>query len=988
MLEIKNITTPNPHFKRNLIRLIEISMSKFLQDLANDIYQQYGKEMSNVKVIFPNRRAGLFFQQHLSKLIENPVWSPEVLSIDDFVENFCSWQKADKLSLIFELYDTYTQVNPTDETFDQFYFWGEMLLKDFDDIDRNLVNARHLFSVLMRQKELDISFDVLTEEQKILMQTFWKHFADRQSRHKDEFLALWTVLFKVYEDFRAKLIAKNCAYEGMVYREVAEKIQQGANIEGDLVFAGFNAFTKSEETIFSYLIVEHNARFYWDADSYYVDNNVQEAGMYFRAHRDHPIFGRTFPQELPKILADKNKNIELIGVPQLVGQAKLLGEMLRKLKEEDPDLKEDEIVVVLPDENLLFPVLHSLPDNFNTFNVTMGYPLRNTPLFNLLENLVELQAYFKEIEGQWQIHHRPLLQVLRHSYIQMLDKGKVNELIAKIVSENLIRLPLSLLTEYLPLLQKIVRKQKGGLDLFDYLLEVILLLRESFFEAGDEDSIEQEYFYQFYTHLLKLKETMESRQIDLEPDVFLKLFRQVIQSLRLPFSGEPLNGLQIMGVLETRNLDFKHVFVLCLNEGAFPAAASAHSFVPYNLRKAFEMPTFDHQDAIYAYLFYRLLQRAENVHLMYSTEDSGGLKGEPSRYVAQLLFEGPWTVQRKFLHNEIQVHAPAVITIDKHTEVLEKLGKFQALRGALPEKYLTPSALSTYLDCRLRFYYRYIAKLYESEEIQEEVDARFFGLLLHDALENIYKRLINRKKSNLIGKGDFEFLKGQIDLCINEAFAGLFGNDRKKNFSFEGRNIIIRAIIRKFVQRVLEMDADYAPFEILGLETEGEDAYRHLYHVSSSGNGFVVGLEGKIDRLDKKDRQIRVVDYKTGKDDKHFLSIASLFDRDEKKRNKAAMQALFYSMLYLEKHQPDAAVAPAIINAKELFDQHFDWKIGQKEGRNASNPVTDSKLYMPEFKEHLDILLQEVFDPGTPFSQTDDLLKCGYCPYAGLCRRD
>ncbi|MDN4166543.1 PD-(D/E)XK nuclease family protein [Cytophagales bacterium LB-30] len=960
-------------------------MKSFLAELAEEVSGRWPDALTEVNLVFPNRRAGLFFQKELSKTLKQATWSPHILSVDEFIGSKCPWKKLDKLALVFELYETYCAINPTEETFDQFFFWGEMLLKDFDDLDRNLVDAKHLFLVLMRQKEMDISFDVLTEEQKEILSNFWKHFADKKSRHQEEFLAIWTVLYHIYSAFRERLIAKGWAYEGMIHRYVAEHIEEHT-AEGKWLFVGFNAFTKAEEKIFAHWVLNFQAEFKWDADEYYVADANQEAGTYFRQYRGHSVFSRTFPERFPQYFTQK-KSMEWVGVPQLVGQAKLLGQKLTQLKKDNPNLQEEEVLVVLPDESLLFPVMHALPESFQKFNITMGYPLKSTPLYSLLESVVEIQPQMKGKPEAWTVHYKALVHLLRHPYIQMAYPLEAKALIEYIVGQNKIRLGQKEITAHFPQLLHLVYWLPEGQSLFGYLLEVIKTLHGWLF-TPEQESLDQEYFYQFYTHISRLKETLESRQIQMEPSMFLKLFAQVVQSIRIPFSGEPLNGMQIMGVLETRNLDFRYVFILGMNEGSFPAASAGHSFVPYNIRKAFDLPVFDQQDAIYAYLFYRLLQRAEHVCFFSATEETGGMKAEPSRFLAQLQYESPLPINRYFLDQAMHMPSSQAIIIEKNDLVKQRLKRYLTQGGQLVERSLTPSALNNYLDCRLRFYYKYIADLQEEEEVEEEVDIRVFGLLLHDSLEHLYKKLALHKGSPKVEAKDFDYLRNMAPKCIEEAFSHHFGKDRNQQFVMEGRNVLISAIIKKFVFRVLEMDEAYAPFEIVGLETKSVSFLNH-WPIHTFEGKQEVQLKGSFDRIDKKDGLIRIIDYKTGSDKKDFHTIESLFDREDKNRCKSAMQAFFYTFLYVQKERPVETVVPALINAKELFNEDFAWHFVQKDtGRGANEyPVKDSRPFLTSYEDALSKILEEIFDGQIPFDQTVDEAKCKHCAYRNLCRR-
>ncbi|MDN5202981.1 PD-(D/E)XK nuclease family protein [Fulvivirgaceae bacterium BMA10] len=967
-------------------------MTSFLQDLTQQIYQKHKENLSDLTLVFPNRRACLFFRKYLADHIEKPVWSPSVLSIEDFVNQLSSLQNLDKLSLIFKLYEIYKKLNPIDERFDRFFFWGEMLLKDFEDIDKYLVNAQNLFINVSRQKELDDTFDYLTEEQRKIILEFWSNFEENPSEQKKHFKRIWDILYAVYSQFKENLRVSNQAYSGMIFRDVVEQIQsdQFNHPFQQVIFAGFNALTKAEEIIIEWFITNTKAEIYWDVDTYYLKDKRQEAGLFFREYQNHKTLGKSFQNDFPSYFNDTSKNINIIGVPNEAAQAKVVGDQLQDLIEKHGNQQTFEnTVVVLPEEHLLFPVLHSLPEDVSKINVTMGFPLKDTPLYSLFEHLLGLQQTLRlNSDGQILYNHNHVLSILKHPYIHHLEPALARTNIDLIEKENRIYLTIDDLQTDDKLFPMIFHQLKDPRDIFDYLTAILLFIRENGMNDEKYNRIlEQEYVYHFYTQLNRLKEIVFEQDIAMGLEAFLRLFRQIIQSLRLPFTGEPLNGLQIMGVLETRNLDFENVFILSLNEGAFPASGKQRSFVPYNLRKAYDLPTYDQQDAIYAYLFYRLLQRAKNVRLIYNTENGLSAGGEMSRFLQQLIYESKHDIHRSTFDSEIKFGEPKKISIEKSSEVLRQLDRYLQ-KGTEENKQLTPSALNTYLDCRLKFYFRYVVDLYEPDEIEEEIDPRVFGNLLHHTMELLYQEFTERKGTMSIDPMDFEALRKLSAEVVEKAFKKQYGlEDSEKAFTFEGRNIIVREIIKKFAGKILEWDQLYAPFEIVGLETDRRDGYSIQIPIRRSDVAESVSLRGIIDRIDKKDDVVRVIDYKTGRDEKKVESIASLFDRDHDKRNKAAMQTFIYGLLYKTKYpNENVKVLPGIFNSKEMFGDDFDLRLFMREEKHY-HAVDDIIPYLEEIHEHLTKLLTEVFGTDQPFDQTEDLKKCRNCPYRDICHR-
>jgi ATP-dependent helicase/DNAse subunit B len=606
-------------------------------------------------------------------------------------------------------------------------------------------------------------------------------------------------------------------------------------------------------------------------------------------------------------------------------------------------------------------------------NVTMGFPLLSTPLYSLLTSLLEMQQSAVVKEGQLTFYFKPLLQVLQHPLINHHAPEEVRTYIAQIEQRNQTKVALVAETET-PLYKLLFVKCATVHELLAYLNQIIVML---FDEADRElDSLEKEYAYQFYTQLNRIKEVFLKDELQLSITAFIKLFTQIITSHRIPFSGEPLKGLQVMGVLETRNLDFDNVYVLSMNEGMFPAQASQHSFVPYNLRKAYGLPTYDQQDSMYSYLFYRLIQKAKNVHLFYNTVEEKG--GELSRLVQQLMMESDHKIQHNVWSPEATLTSIEPITIQKTAPVLQNLEKY-VVSDQTPFKRLTPSALSIYLDCRLKFYYRYVAQIYEYDSIQTEIDPMVFGNILHNTMELLYKPYTGKSITPEDNKAILDSLKGVID----QAFLTHYLVEEETTFDYEGKLIIARDIVNKYVRKIVALDMEYAPFEVLGLE-ESEGYALDL----TIDSGKQIGLKGIIDRIDKKDGIVRVIDYKTGQDDKVLTSIESLFDRDDKKRNKAAMQTFFYALLYANKNPDADNVVPGIFNSKEMFSKDFDYHLKmQGEKPTQKTPVYNALPYLEEFKLGLTNLLEELYSPKVAFDQTEDLKKCSYCPYTEICGR-
>lgn len=966
-------------------------MKKFLQEIAFYINQNKIDEFDHLDIIFPNRRAGLFFRQHLASMIDRPIWAPRILSIEDFIKGHSQLQAADNLSLVVLLYQVYHRHLPQQQSLDAFYYWGDMMLKDFDDIDKSLASAESIFSNLFSQKEIESRFDYIEEAQKQLIKNFWGAFGDKLSQEQQVFLQLWEKLYPVYEGFKKLLLDKNIGYDGMIYKEVTENVDQ-VSFDRQYIFAGFNAFTKAEKSIINYLLQEGKAQLFWDIDQYYVDDEVKEAGSFFRQYQKEKPLKKTFPALLPRqIEQNRDRTIHTFGVASEVAQLKKVAQLVEQLIEKN--VAAENIALVLTDESLLLPLLNSLPANVERVNVTMGYPIKNSPVYDFLLQLLRLQTSARETEENYNFNYREVLAVIKNPYFARYLPDWAAEKANEIVQQNKVRIEDSDLampedTGYPPIFTLV----KTFSQAYNYLLQVISFLYKMCEE--DELTFEQEIIHQIYCQLNRLHELEADADLNLDLNSFLRLFRQVLQMARVPFSGEPLKGLQVMGVLETRNLDFDYVFVLSMNEGNFPASAQMHSFIPYNLRKAFGLTTFEQQDAIYAYYFYRLLHRSRLVHLFYNTADKNGMPNEMSRYIYQVLYDQKLRDQRHFLGNKVGQLDILPITIKKDQSVFNSLQNYLNVNGKVEER-LSPSAVNAFIECSLKFYFRYVVKMYEKQDVQEDVNAMMFGNILHHALEVLFRRHIDEKKSRMIEKDDLNAMLRQVDEVLLSTFKDHFGYQVEQNFNLSGQNLIAFEMLKRYISKILKNDLQYAPFEIIGLETRAEDGFYYDIPVQIEGKRQKVGLKGIIDRIDKKDNKVRIIDYKTGKDNKKVQSVVSLFDADHPYRNKAGFQTFYYSLLYYYglnkegKDKPHDLLMPGLFNSSELFRPGFSMQLQIKDVDDKKwQNIDDIRSYLPEYHQLLQDTLADLFDREQPFSQTEDINKCKICPYAGICHRN
>ena len=959
----------------------------FLKKIAEHLYKYHGDDLQDYCIVFPNLRAGLFFKKYLAQMTNKPVWSPAFRSLDALMEEIAGITQADNLSLIFYLYQAYKQHTASAESFDNFYSWGEMLLDDFDEVDKQLVNARDLFRNVSDLKGIDGTFcDYLSEKQKEAISKFWQYIEVSKKKTKDEdetyeskFAAIWKILYPTYELFRQQLKEKSLGYSGMIQREAVGMLNKELvkhKLYKKYVFVGFNALTKCEADFFKLLNKKEIAIFFWDYDDYYLDKDKEwhEAGKFMRKNVIDFPSEKIFEIDT-KNLTDSSKNIEIISVPSETGQAKEAGKLLEQIFAQEKDNENwdwSHTTIALPDEHLLQPVLSSLPEVVSDVNITMGYPFTCSPANTLFERLASLQKHVRK-SG---FYHNDVCMILQHPYIQDIIPTEANVLIKDIIKHNRIYVPLSLFSEN-ELLQLIFRQCIHVRDFSEYLIEVVTTIAQVFLKQKHDNKLDfhLEYLYTLYTALQRIHDVLSTDDIEMDVQVFCRLLRKNFASLKIPFSGEPLNGLQLMGMLETRTLDFDNVIILSMNEGVFPKNTLKQSFIPYTLRKAFGLATSERHDAISAYHFYRLIQRAKNVYLIYNSAITDSNTGEMSRFLRQLIYEEPFKVQQRDITFSIKFDSSVAIEKKRTDEVRLKLGRY--LSETDDKMWLSPSAMNSYLDCSLKFYFRYIEDLKEKEEMTDEIDPSAFGKLLHKTMELIYQPYIHTEITVAI-LAQLQKNEKVIQEALYKAFAlEYFHTEQVTENDITGRNIIIYEVLQKYVRRILEVDRKIAPFTVLSLEKRLE---MHI-PINSEGKTVRLKMKGIIDRLDDVNQTLRIIDYKTGKAQRNFTTVADLFD-PAKTDNHAVFQTLVYAYMTRIANAEPKPISLGLYIMKELFEDEFNPLIT----RNKS-PITNYLEISDEFETELNRLLTEIFLSEMPFTQTENTQKCQHCPYADICHR-
>lgn len=959
-------------------------MESFLKLVAADLYKHTEGNLAHTAVVFPNKRAGLFFNEYLAQESESPIWSPAYVSISELFRSLSPWEVGDPVKLVCELYKIFRRETQSTETLDDFYFWGEMLISDFDDADKNKVDTDKLFSNLQDLRNIMDDYTFIDDEQEEAIRQFFQNFSiERRTALKERFISLWDVLGNIYKGFRESLASQNIAYEGMMYRHVIEHLDVDKLPYEKYVFVGFNVLNKVEHTLFTQLKDAGKAVFYWDYDEFYMKENRQavthEAGEFIRRNlRDFPS---PLSGELFKNLS-KPKEVHYIASSTENAQARYLPQWIRN----NLTTPEKETAVVLCNEALLQPVLHSLPAEVKHVNITMGFPLSQTPVYSFLIALLELHTHgFNFKSGRYTF--QSVVTLLKHPYTRQLT-GQA-ELLEKELTRNNRFYPLPGELGKDEFLTRLFTPLSGNLNLCirlsETLQQVAGIYQANTSGTEDTDAFNQLYresLFKAYTTINRFRTLIEEDELTVQSETFRRLLVKVLSATNIPFHGEPAIGMQVMGVLETRNLDFRHLVLLSVNEGQLPKSGGDSSFIPYNLRKTFGMTTIEHKIAVYAYYFYRLLQRAERITLMYNTSSDGLNRGEWSRFMLQFLIEWPHPITRQFLEAGQSPQGTSPITVEKTPDVMRRMQSLFDVR-ANPKAKFSPSALNYYLDCPLKFYYRYVAGLSAPDEVSAEIDSATFGSIFHYAAEHIYKDLTTHGK--VINKEALEtLLRNEVKLqdYVDTAFKKLFFNvPQNEKPEYNGVQLINSAVIARYLKQLLQNDLRYAPFTFIASEMEVDEPI----DIQTPKGVIKSRIGGIIDRMDSKDGTLRIVDYKTGGDADTPPHVESLFIPD-KKRSNYVFQTFLYAAIMCRK-QPTMKIAPALLYIHRAATETYSPVIQMGEPRKPKEAVEDFSKYEKEYRERLQGLLEEIFNPEKSFAQTEIIEKCTYCDFKALCKR-
>ncbi|GHT45250.1 hypothetical protein FACS189440_00870 [Bacteroidia bacterium] len=953
----------------------------FLSLVAKDLISRFGTDLSDVVVVFPGVRASLFFNQYLYQQAQTPLWAPQYRSIESLFAGASSLRQGDSIQLIAELYEIYIQVYnahtsvPSTETLDEFFFFGEILLNDFDDVDKNLVHVPALFRNLQDLDALQDDFSYLSAGQIEALNRF-KHVFQGESVLKTAFWNIWSLLGEVYFSLKEKLLEKNIAYPGLLMRSVIE--DEATVFPGKhYAFVGFNVLSKCEERLFSQL--KPKASFYWDYDAYYLKT---EAGRFIQQNISR--FGSALDASLFDVFGHTEKKITFLASPSESGQSAVVSPWIDSLQKE-PSFTQPDSAIVLCNEAILPVVMHAVPpEKVENVNITMGFPITQTAISSFLQVLTEMQTkgYRPADRSFW---YRYVLPVLRHPYTSIIfsEAGEVEKELIKnnIFFPRLEQLRDTLLFSYAP----------DSLSLAQYLSEIIQKVGR-FYENESADTyagLYQESIFRAYQVVSRLHGLLATENLKIEKPTFLRLMRKLLSTVQIPFHGEPVKGLQVMGVLETRGLDFKNLLLLNVNEGFMPGSTNENTFIPQFLRVHFGLSTIDHQDSIYAYYFYRLIQRAEKITLVYNTDKTQTGKAEMSRFLLQLLIDPALKnkIERFSLQSGIQPWQSEPIRVEKDAVLLETL-KNQYDLNTNPDAYrLSPTALNSYISCSYKFYLEYIKGLRNKEELADELDNSVFGSIFHRAAELLYREIGEGRRA----KGEFslssfalspedfdDYLEypHKVRNLVLRAFEEEYFKGRKVvEEDFNGEQLINFHVICKMLERLIRFDRQRTPFTIHGLEWKVSSVF------ALDERNIRLNIGGVIDRLEEKDGKYYILDYKTGGKAKDCKSLEELF---EQKNDRAAhiFQTFVYASALLQQEAFDKPVVPELLYIQQAAKAGYSPVVVYNK-----EAVEDFRTLNPDFKYLLLEKINELFDSDIPFQQTHITKTCEYCDFREMCNR-
>ncbi len=919
-------------------------MATFIFDVLKDLQNKH-VNLSSITFILPSKRAGIFLKNQLTQVVKETIFSPEILSIEEFVEDLSELKTISNTELLFEFYNTYIQLTPKDqqESFESFSKWGQILIQDFNEIDRYLIPQKNIFNYLSAIQDL----------------SHWSLEINKTDFIKN-YLSFWNKIFTYYSHFTEQLLLKKSGYQGLIYREAVENLEAYIqnNPNKDHVFLGFNALNSSEETIFQELLQNGHAKIYWDIDEVFMNNSIHDAGLFTRSHKNKWHYFKKNNFDWITNNYSREKNISVYGIPKNIGQAKYIGSILKNLKQGNDSL--NNTAVVLGDENLLIPVLNSLPSNINALNITMGFPLKSIPLASLFEHLFHLHK-----NQSHSFYYNDIIILVSHQFLRPLfyvnGIDYASKLIETIEANNLIYLSVERLKEIteaqcnstIDLL--FLKWHETINEALKNCSKLILSIKTYLDENKASNLLSLEYLFRFNELFNELTLLNSKYKHIHDISTLYSIFKELLSTETLDFKGEPLQGLQIMGMLESRVLDFETVIISSVNEGILPAGKSNNSFIPYDVKVENKLPTYKEKDAVYTYHFYRLLQRAKNIFILYNTEADVVIGGEKSRFITQLEYEDIHKLSYHLITPKVPIIINTPNSITKTQEVIESI-------KIIAQKGFSPSSLANYIRNPIDFYYQKILNIKEYDEAEETVAANTLGTVIHNTLEDFYKPFID----NFLTVENIKEMKLLIEKTVTYHFKDVY----KEGDLSKGKNLIIYEIAKRYVSNFLDLEITDLKkgnqIKIVAIETD------NFIEIEIPELNFPVKIKGKIDRIDEYNGIIRIVDYKTGKVDQNEVEIINWDDitTDYKKFGKS-FQILTYACMMHMSGNMKLPIEAGIFSFKNLKSGFLKFAKKDRSGAYAKKDALITVETLNYFSIQLKNLILEICNPNIPFTEKE-----------------
>lgn len=919
-----------------------MTANSFLDKLTTHILQKNATQLSELIVVLPNKRARVFLLDVFRNKVENPFFAPNIISIEEFIQDLSGIRAIDQVELLFEFYEVYVVVTLEKErqSFEKFANWAKTLLQDFNEIDRYLLNSDYVFSYLK-------DIEVLKR---------WELNQEDRTDLIDKQLEFWDKLPLYYESLSNHLLCKNIGYQGLIYKEAVNNLEFfSSNLKSEkLIFAGFNALNQAEEKIIQHLLAIDKAEILWDVDQTFINDPYHDTGLFVRRFKEKWTHYKSHPFEWIVNDFSQEKHIEIIGTSKSIGQAKIASSLIHDIISEQEITKLDNVALVLGDENLLIPVLHSLPENVGSLNITMGYSSKNNPVQILIAKLFKMHSNaISRNPESYVMYYKDVLDVLSNPIIEAYVNA--SSLIGTIKRNNYTFIThdkvMALQQNHNALFDLLFKKwNKKPVEILEQIAQMLLLIKQNLAHNEQEDKLVRSFLYSIFKVINKLISYCSKNEYVNSVEILHTIYKQVIDVAEVSFEGEPLSGLQIMGVLESRVLDFDTVIITSMNEGKFPAGKSVNSFIPYDVKKEIGLPTFKEKDAIYTYHFYHLLQRAKKIYLLYNTESEGLDGGEKSRFITQLEVEKK--PNHTLIHKIVQAHVPNIahekLSIPKSDSVMERLKVIATNKG------FSPSALTTYVRNPVQFYFQRVLSIQEVEEVEENIALNTLGTIIHKTLEELYKPFLNK----FLSVQDVEKMLAMADAEVYNQFKAEYKEGEVK----KGKNLLAFEVAKRNVFNFLKDEKKYIEqgdaVKVLDLELQLK---RELI---DDRLPFSIVISGNVDRIEIRNNILRIIDYKTGKVEAKNLVVSDWNGLTLEVKNEKIIQLLCYAFMY-EELANGLDMEVGIISFKNMKAGFMIF--GCKEGKEIQKTITAEIL--EHFKTELIGLINEILNVDIPFEE-------------------